>query len=560
MAHGIFHTIAHSVAHGAKHGGLTLSTFSDFLILGVGQSNAVGFTDYARSGTTTVENSGKGQSGGDSALLLGSSFPACNFFQHWQAAGSNPLNMTIVSPGPLKNYAAAGQADNTGWANGLGRALVRYGLYTAPAIGICGVGSTSLNSQWAKTSGYPGSGEKLYDHFIAFARSLMATYGRPIDLMIDYLSETDSQTIGAVTAQTDRTTWWSNIRADLGLPTLKILTVIINSEWDSTPFSTATYQVAQIAAATADGNATTIDPSCYPLDHYPHYLAADYAALGEMMAIQLRDQLQPGKSINLGPGPSPWFQGSHGAFSSNSGIGGNLCTARPRGYAHPEVGDIEVLVTEMSPSTGTNTTLTTAAGFTSLIAQTRSINGGAERTLAVWTRTIDSTMLNARTAGADGVKRGPVATPVVDFGLNTLNLAVIFSVRGSSGITVTPTTGTAISGTSVSIPGFTTTSNNSLVMLIGLCNQALGSPGTTFTNAGLTGVATQRDGQMNPGAGVINYAMATGVRATAGAVGSTSCVFGNGAINSVNVGCAIVFNPSALQPTLHPVLDNSPQM
>jgi len=515
---------------------------ADFLIFGVGQSNMPGFTDFARAGTTTVEHSGTGQSGGDSALGLGSAFAACGFFQHWQAAGSNPLNMTVVGPKPLQNYAAAGQPDNTGLANGLGRALVRYGLYNNPAIGICGVGSTSLNSQWAKLSGYPGSGEKLYDHMIATGRALMSAYGRPIDLFLDYLSETDSQTIGAGTAQADRTTWWANIRADLGLPNLKILTIIINSEWDSTPFSTATYQAAQVAAAAADGNATTIDPSCYPLDHYPHYLAADYAALGEMIAIQLRDQLQPGKSINLGSGPAPWFQGSHGAFSSNSGTGGNLCTARPRGYVHPEVGDIEVLVAEGSPSAAT-TALATAAGFSLLIAQTDAVNGGAHRSLMVWTRTIASGDLTARLTGADGVKRGPAATPAVDFGVNTLNLGVIFSVRGSSGITVTPTTGTAASGTSVSIPGFTTTANNSLVMFIGLCNQALGSPGTTFANAGLTNIVTQRDGQLNPGAGVINYAMATGVRAVAGAVGSTTCTFGNGAINSVNVGCAIVFNP-----------------
>lgn len=523
--------------------GLNPGLTANFLILGVGQSNMPGFTDYARAGTATVEHSGTGQSAGDPALGLGVAFPACGFLQHWQAAGSNPLNMIVVGPKSLQNYAAAGQVDNTGLANGLGRALVRYGLYTAPAIGICGVGSTSLNSQWAKTSGYPAAGEKLYDHMIAFGRALMNTYGRPIDLLIDYLSETDSQAIGAGTALTDRTTWWGNIRSDLALPNLKILTIVINSEWDSTPFLTATYQAAQIAAAAADGNATTIDPSCYPLDHYPHYLAADYAALGEMIAIQLRDQLQPGKSINLGSGPAPWFQGSHGAFSSQSGTGGNLCTARPRGYAHPEVGDIEILVAQSSPSTGTNVTLTTAAGFAALIAQTRSINGGAERSLTAWSRTIDQTMLDARTAGADGVKRGPVATPVIDFNLNTLNLAVIFCVRGSSGITVTSTTGTAASGTSVTIPTLTTTSNNSLVMLIGLCNQALGSPGTTFVNAGLTNIVTQRDGQMNPGAGIINYAMATGVRAIAGAIGSTVCTFGNGAINSVNVGAAIVFNP-----------------
>jgi hypothetical protein len=523
--------------------GLNPGLTANFLAMGVGQSNMPGFTDYARAGTATVEHSGTGQSAGDPALGLGVAFPACGFLQHWQAAGSNPLNMIVVGPKSLQNYAAAGQVDNTGLANGLGRALVRYGLYTAPAIGICGVGSTSLNSQWAKSSGYPGSGETLYNHMIAFGRALMNAYGRPIDLLIDYLSETDSQAIGAATAQADRTTWWANIRADLGLPSLKILTIIINSEWDSTPFTTATYQTAQIAAAAADGNATTIDPSCYPLDHYPHYLAADYAALGEMIAIQLRDQLQPGKSINLGSGPAPWFQGSHGAFSANSGTGGNLCTARPRGYVHPEVGDIEILVAQSSPSTGTNVTLTTAAGFAALIAQTRSINGGAERSITVWSRTIDQTMLDARTAGADGVKRGPVATPVIDNNLNTLNNAFIFCVRGSSGITVTPVTGTAASGTTVTIPTITTTSNNSLVMLIGLCNQALGSPGTRFVNANIQGITVQRDGQQNPGAGVINYAMATGTVAVAGALGSTVCTFGNGAINSVNVGAAIVFNP-----------------
>lgn len=530
------------VAVGVSSDQLGGTTFSDFLIGIAGQSNSVGFTDYARAGTATVEHSGTGQSGGDSALQLGSAFTACNFFQHWQAAGSNPLNMTVVGPKSLQAYAAAGQVDNTGFANGLGRALVRYGLYTAPAIGVCGVGSTSLNSQWAKTSGYPASGEKLYDHLIAFLRTLMATYGRPLDLFIDYLSETDSQAIGAVGAQALRQTWWGNIRSDLGLPSLKILTIIINSEWDSTPFLTSDYQAAQVAAAAADGNATTIDPSCYPLDHYPHYLAADYAALGEMIAIQLRDQLQPGKSINLGSGPAPWFQGSHGAFSALSGTGGSSCTARPRGYAHPEVGDIEVLVAEGSAATAT-TTLTTAAGFTLLIAQTDAINGGAHRSIMVWTRPITQVMLDARAAGADGVKRGPCATPVIDFGTNTINLAVIFCVRGSSGITVTPTTGTATSGTSVTIPTLTTTSDNSLVMLIGLCNQALGSPGTTFTNAALTGIATQRDGQLNSGVGALNYAMATGVKATAGAIGSTTCRFGNGAINSVNVGAAIVFNP-----------------
>lgn len=509
-------------------GGGSTGSFGGFILFW-GQSNC--------EGQSTNEAAGSAHSGADSGLGFATPFSACRFNQNSNSAPANPLTFSInTGTIDLQTYAAPGQ-NNVGPEQSLGRALVRYGICKNPIIAKCAVGSTSLPANWAPSSGYPASGEKLYAHLRDYALARKAEFGKPFDLIIDMIGDSDSGTPSRVlSAVADRTAFYAQLRADLGQPGLPVLVSLTNGNLQS-PFDPPGMQAQIMAWAAQDGHAYIIDPSRVPLDATPHYLMGGYGTVGELMALRIRDIFRPTLSISLQSGPAPVYQG-----------GDALCTAQaspsvatPRGYTAPEIGDIEVLAAHSSTA-APNVTLTDAQGFTQLV-QVDAVSGGTfHRNLTIWTRTVDQSLLNARVADADGERRGACNTPTVDFGSSTLNAATIHCVRGSSGIAAF-TTGTAASGTSVVVPSngggaISAARDNSLLMILTASNN-VATQVSSIANAALSNIAVQRLSSCNPNSGTINTMMATAT-AAAGAIGNTTVTFN---ASSTTPAVAIVFNP-----------------
>ena len=520
---------------GPSFGQASASIFSDFNIVVFGQSaHGYGFAVNEANGAGSTAFAPKGKSGGDPGLALATPFSACNFTQDSADGPTNPQTYTVrTGIESLQLYATPGSA-NMGIAAPLGRFLVRNGVAQKPMIGVCAIGSTSAFTHWAPNA-FPASGEKLYTHLVAFGRALMTATGRSIDLIWWGIGDSDAGTPARVTAMaSDTSTLLAALRSDWGLPSLPVFMGMIHPDLQS-PADTTGFRAAQVAFQPTDVDCTLVDASVFcKLENNPHFLMGALNTYGNFIATRIRDKFKPGLNLDLASGPTPWVQGGEAGYTS----GASPLTARPIAYVEPKSGDVEVLMAHGATVAAT-VSLTTAASFVSLIAQTDAINGAAHRSMTLWSRTVDATLLNARTAQPDGVKRGPCATPEVDFGVCTLNFATIWTVRGSSGIAQS-TIGTTINA-SLSIPGFTTTHDNALVMFLFNGSGATGGV-STIVNANIQNITKVRDThQVNAGAGFINSEMWTGTVPTSGTVvGATAVTFGAAILG---VGAILVFNP-----------------
>lgn len=507
----------------------------DLNVLVFGQSaHGYGFAVNEANGAGSTAFAPKGKSGGDPGLALATAFSACRFTQDSADAPANPQTYPVhTGVEDLQLYAAPGSA-NMGIAAPMGRFLVRNGIAKNPMIGVCAIGSTSVFTHWAPNA-FPASGQKLFDHLVAFGSALMGSAGRPIDLLWWGIGDSDAGTPARVTAMaSDTSALVGALRSAWGLPNLPMFMGMIHPDLQS-PADTTGFRAAQVAYQPTDVDCTLVDCSVFcKLENNPHFLMGALNTYGNFIATRIRDKFKPGLNLDLQSGPTPWVQGGEAGYTS----GASPLTARPIAYVEPKAGDIEVLMAHGATVSAT-VTLTTAASFSSLIAQTDAVNGAAHRSMTLWSRTVDATLLNARTAQPDGVKRGPCATPEVDFGVCTLNFATIWTVRGSSGIAQT-SIGTTINA-SLSIPGFTTTANNALVMFLFNGSGATGGV-SSIVNAGIQNITKVRDThQVNAGAGFINSEMWTGTVPVSGTVvGATSVTFGAAILG---VGAILVFNP-----------------
>jgi hypothetical protein len=522
----------------------------DALILIWGQSHAQGFSDDSASGSgDTSGGDGKGLGYRLPGSSVANPFEACRYNQTSSNGPTSPMvwNVNTGTEG-LQPYAAPG-ANNTGVANALGRFLVRHGMYRNPAIIVCAINSSSVPANWLPSSNYPASGEKVYAHLRDFCLARQAEFGRPIDMIIHQIGESDAGTQARIdSCVADYTAMYGQLRSDLGIPTAHVFVTLIHPDTSGNNALNNQMRTQQALWATGDGHASsaTTDGFWLPLDANPHYKMGGFNDLGDLFGLAVRDRFFAGRNLDLqtiASGAYPFFQGNAAAFSSQASPN----TARPRGYIEPKVGDVEVLIAHGN-GTAHTVSLTVAAGFTSLIATVDSVSGASHRTITVWTRVIDQTMLDARPAFTDGVRRGPCATPSVDFGVATLNMACIYCVRGADPANPVAATASGVNNagtTSVTVGTLTTAHDNSLIMF-GTCTNGLAGQITAISNANLTDIGVPaafpvgRDHQINPGAGTINMAMTTAKKATAGAIGSTTITFG---ASSLNAAVAIAFNP-----------------
>lgn len=496
---------------------------SDFLVmLGLAQSNGVGFTDWGATGTVIQD---KGAA--DLGYGYGTPFPAVTMNESYANSAGNPIVWIETGTVPLQPYKPAGQS-NMGIELSLGRYLVRYGIYANPYIAKCAVAASSLPLNWLQSSGFPAIGEKLYDHWLLKCRAAMSAAGRPIDAFVSQIGETDSATPARVlSCVADHTAFWTSTRADLGLPDAVVFVVMLNA--NHAGGDPAGYRTQQLAyAATDPTRIIAVEPGTdLPVPADPHYVMSGYQCIGERVAVAIRRKFKPALTADLSTGPVPWLQQ---AAPGETAVASPI-TARPHSGPEDRAGDIQLLVCVAYAVTVT-ITLPVAAGFAAVGAQFESNNAGAQhRTLAVFSRVVDQPTLDAN--------GGIVPPPSVDFGAATLNVARIFTIRGSSGIDTSSTGVNNGNTTALTIAGGTTTANNCLMFIIALTAGTTNAL-STVANAGLTSITTQWDSKYNPFSGNVQMCIVTATKAVAGAYGSTAVTFVS---TGVNAGMVIALKP-----------------
>lgn len=494
--------------------------FTGFGILW-GQSNIVGFANYAASGTSAIP-------AGDLGYAIDQPFAGATLNQNSATAPASPMVYNIDTGSiTLQAYAAAG-GNNHGLEHGLGRYLKNHCGLT-PVMCKLAVASSSIPGHWLQSSAFPASGEKLYDHWIAYGNARMAEFGRKFEYAVQLIGETDCATPARVTsAVADINTHWNAAMDAWGLgSTFHIVLILIHSAQSSGDVAGYRAQQQAWAAQWTRCGVTVIDPSAdVPLAADPHYGMTGYIDVGERVGVALRKQFLPTQTGNLSSGPAPWLQQASPGYTCQA----SPSVAKPRTGPDPKAGDIEILVAASYTAAAT-ITLTVAAGFSQLGTQFESVLTTNHRTLAVFTRTVDQATLDAN--------GGRMPIPQVDCQTATLDVARIFTIRGASGIDTTSQGVNNANSTALTIAGGTTTNANCLAFIIMLTAGTTNSV-STIVNASMTNIVKQWDCKYNPGAGTVGMAVATATLTTAGAYNATSVTF---AAAGVNAGMVVAFKP-----------------
>jgi len=215
-------------------------------------------------------------------------------------------------------------------------------------------------------------------------------------------------------------------------------------------------------------------------------------------------------TVNPAGGTSPTYQAVGSAASGTGAV-------TPVWPAH-QSGDVALLIVESANQT---ITLSTPAGFAEVTGSPQG-TGTAAGTSAVrlavfWNRATSSSMAN------------PV---VADSGNHTIARIITFRGAVATGNPWDVTAGNVASSasTSVSIPGATTTVANTLVVaIVARANDSSSAAASAWANANLTSLTERVDGGTTSGNGG-GFAAATGVKATAGAIGNTTATLSSSTV------------------------------
>jgi regulation of enolase protein 1 (concanavalin A-like superfamily) len=215
-------------------------------------------------------------------------------------------------------------------------------------------------------------------------------------------------------------------------------------------------------------------------------------------------------TVNPAGGSAPTYQAAGSAVSGTGAI-------TPTWPTH-QSGDVALLVVE---SANQAISLSTAAGFVEVTNSpqgTGTAAGTAATRLAVyWKRAASSAEANPT---------------VADSGDHQIARIITFRGVVASGNPWDVTAGNVASSasTSVSIPGATTTVANTLVAaIVARANDSSSAQASGWTNSNLTSLTERVDGGTTSGNGG-GFAVATGVKATAGAYGTTTATLSTSSV------------------------------
>lgn len=502
----------------------------DMFISDNGQSNDYSFTGYDISGAPGTNASA---SGADFGLKINTPFAQVLFNQMSnQAPAVPPATQTYqINTGDiaLQNFAAAGQF-NAGHEQAA-RLLVQLGIAANPYWVKTAIGSTSIFGHWSKTCGFPaGAATTVYQQRIAYLQARMATAGRPIDVFVHRINETAAANPSQIsTLPADSKQWYDDTCDDLGISrNIPIIACYINSHQASG--NIAAVNAAMDAWAALDPRVSLIKVDDLFLRSDPHYAFNEQWKIGQRIVAEIARRLRPGLSLNRGTGPLPYYQEA-----------GPLCTAQaapspavPDAGERPQAGDIDVAYFLSYTAATTHAFVQPATGtpYTQVGTQVDSVLSTSHQAMSVWWRVL---------AAGDIDSSGRTVGPTITSGA-TLNRAKRLIIRGGQAVVGFMTGANNANTAALTIGSGSTVvpAGCALLVILGSAKSGGGQSVTSVTGTGLTGYATNYDGEANPGAGVVHSAF--GVGAISGTTMSPVTV----ALSQlgINVGFALAISPA----------------
>lgn len=509
-------------------------------ILGIiwGQSNAVGFADAFATGGAAANASGS-----DGNLY--SAFAACQYAQLSSTApavsGAQTYNIN-VGPEALQPYAAAG-GNNDGCANSIGRNLVKYGLATAPWLGVCGIGSTSIPGHWLPAAGGTSG---VYSNFVNFISTQLTNSGRStVDFFVHQIGETDANTPARVTsAVADITSMYNSLATSLpATANAIIILVMVNPNANlAGDGDVAGYRTQQVAFK--NGSSRTVilvDPDNIPVPSDPHYRASGYWDLGVRIVLALKSRIAPTASLDRGAGPAPWLQADGSVETTQNAT----FPAIPRGE-FGQVGevpgrDVQFLFTSSYTQANADHNLS-GSGWTRVGGLLDSTVASNHRQMSCWWRPV----VAANMVGPDAAGNMRMPSPSITFPTSTGNMARIITMRGldpNNPIAVALSNTVTAAATTFKIPASTTPTTvpaNATALVVVAHNGTTDSV-SSIANANVSGsaIAVARDSRVNPGS--LTIGMAHGAAPIVGtSLAQTTITY---SASTVGVGYVLVLNP-----------------
>lgn len=431
-----------------------------------------------------------------------------------EALGANlVINWSYFGPTALAPYAAAGGA-NMGPELTFGRYLLDYHApWTQLYLSKTAVNGSSLALHWLPTSTFTGGGTKnLFGQACDRVDAAIAASGsRVIGLYWEQGWTDAGNSTDAGNYQTNLGALFTAFRAKYG----PVPVVLGKLSPNTAAAFKNTVRAAQVAYVASDSNSRLLPMDPLPLGNGdPHYSGQELCTMGQMAALNLTQMRAPSWVPDLQSGPAPWVQGY------DVGVATTGTTLTPRWAVEHKAGDIGIMVVDTF-STDVAATLTDAQGFAEV---TSSPGRSVFSTLFVrchvyWCRATSSAM----------------AAPTVTTN-NGQGAARIFVIRGANPvgnpIDVTSVGANNANNTSVSIPGATTSVDNCLICTF-FTTDGGGAPKITssnWANASLAGFGFVQGSDYQPSSAHDLIHMAAGVKAAAGAYGTTTATLSSAAV------------------------------
>lgn len=358
------------------------------------------------------------------------------------------------------------------------------------------IDGSGLANNWSNPA-WPTSGGSLLSQFSAWISAQEAATGAGLAAIVWIQGEADSgESPDATDYQANLSSFFTSLRATHG-PFAVVLNRLSSNYFGQSLNSVRSLQESWVAT---DSKAAIVYADDLAFRDTAHFTDDSYVTLGLRLAQKVLDVLD-GAAV---PAIPRWKAGGQVVVATSAQ------SLTPVWPAH-QAGDIGFMILS---GLGVNAyTLSTPAGFAAVTGSPQKDSGvsTSARLQVWWCRATSSAM----------------ASPVIaDAASDDAKVAAIVVIKGAAGTgnpwDVTAGSAPAATGTAVSFPGVTTTVANTLIMNI-LAHRidASAAQVSGWTNADLTDLTEHMDYDNLTSLGY-GFAVATGVKATAGAVSGTT--------------------------------------
>lgn len=460
------------------------------LVVFAGQSNALGLG--VASGITNYPG-------------IASTFAAVQFVEQ-STILVDPLSLTTDGPrdlGPRTKVVASQAIGTCGVELSMMRDLAASGISGTWFGAKQAIDGSGLENNWANPA-WPTTGGSMLTQFTAFIQEQLTRWSATLAGIVWIQGEADSgESPDAANYKTNLTSFFASLRASFGA-----FPVVIN-RLSSNYFAQSlnTVRSLQESWVAEDGNAAIVYADDLAFRDTAHFTDDAYSTLGSRLATALISRI----NLSSAPANPTWKAGGQVVIATSAQ------SLTPVWPAH-QAGDIGFLI--LSGLGVNNYTLSTPSGFVEVTGspQKDATVSTSSRLQVWWCRASSSAM----------------APPVIaDAASDDAKVAAIVVIRGAAASgnpwDVTAGDAPAAAGTAITFPGVTTTVANTLIMNI-LAHRVDSDAAQVsgWANADLTGLTEHFDYDSITSLGY-GIAIATGVKAAAGAVSGTTATLATSA-------------------------------